>query len=140
VAELETDFDESLPPVPCLVGEFNQVVLNIVVNAAHALAEVQPEGSAQKGEIRIQTRSDGEWAVIEISDNGTGIPEEIRSKIFDPFFTTREVGKGTGQGLAIAHSVVVSKHQGTIDVSSQVGCGTTFVIRLPLADPSAKTE
>jgi PAS domain S-box-containing protein len=138
VAELETDFDADLPPVPCLAGEFNQVVLNIVVNAAHALAEAHPENSAEKGKIRIQTRNEGEWAVIEISDNGTGIPEEIRSKIFDPFFTTKTVGKGSGQGLAIARSVVVDKHGGTIEVESALGEGTTFRIRLPLADPEAE--
>jgi signal transduction histidine kinase len=134
VAELEMDFDADLPPVPCLVGELNPVVLNIVVNAAHALAEAQPENSVEKGKIRVKTRSEGEWAVIEISDNGTGIPEEIRSKIFDPFFTTKTVGKGSGQGLAIARSVVVDKHGGTIEVESALGEGTTFRIRLPFGE------
>ena len=136
VADLETDFDADLPMVPCLAGEFNQVVLNIVVNAAHALAEGESEDDADsKGLIRIQTRQEGDdWAVIEISDNGPGMPEAVRAKIFDPFFTTKEVGKGTGQGLAIAHSVVVDKHAGTIEVESEVGQGTTFCIRLPLAE------
>ncbi len=133
VAELETDFDADLPPVPCLAGELNQVVLNIVVNAAHALAETLPEGGGEKGQIRIRTgRVDDDWAEIEISDNGPGMPEEVRRKIFDPFFTTKEVGKGTGQGLAIARSVVVDKHKGTIGVESEPGHGATFRILLPL--------
>ena len=133
VAELETDFDADLPPVPCLAGELNQVVLNIVVNAAQALAEAQPEGSGEKGRIRIRTGLEGDdWAGIEISDNGPGMPEEIRRKIFDPFFTTKEVGKGTGQGLAIARSVVVDKHNGAIEVESEPGQGAIFRIRLPL--------
>jgi len=135
VAELELDLDAALPAVPCLAGEFNQVVLNIVVNAAQALTGAQPEGSDELGTIRIRTAREGdEWAVIEISDTGPGMPEGIRSKIFDPFFTTKEVGKGTGQGLAIARSVVVDKHGGTIEAISQGGEGTTFRIRLPLGE------
>ena len=114
------------------------MVLNIVVNAAHALAEVQPEGSGEKGRIRIRTCWEDEWVLLEISDTGPGIPEEIRSKIFDPFFTTKEVGKGTGQGLAIARSVVVDKHAGTIDVESEIGHGATFRIRLPVDGPQQR--
>ncbi|MFQ5503882.1 MAG: ATP-binding protein [Planctomycetota bacterium] len=136
VAELTTDFDADLPQVPCLAGKLNQVVLNLVVNAAQALSEGQPDGSSEKGQIRIRTVREGDdWAVIEVSDTGPGMPEEIRSKVFDPFFTTKEVGKGTGQGLAIAHSVVVEQHGGTIEVESEVGQGTTFRIRLPLGEP-----
>ena len=132
VADLETDFDESLPLVPCLPGDFNQVMLNLLVNAAHAIKAVlgpEPEG---KGRITVSTRSNEGWAEVRISDTGCGIPPEIRSRIFDPFFTTKEVGKGTGQGLAIAHAVVVGKHAGTIDFESEVAKGTTFIIRLPL--------
>jgi len=134
VADVETEFDAELPMVPCLAGEFNQVVLSIVVNAAHALAGIQSEGDGdKKGQIRIRTRQEsGEWAVIEISDDGPGIPETVRSKVFDPFFTTKEVGKGTGQGLAIAHSVVVTKHGGRIEVESEIGHGATSRIWLPL--------
>ena len=131
VAEMQTRLDQSLPPVPCLVGEFNQVVLNIIVNAAHAIADVV-KTSGEKGTIMVSTGRVGDWAEIRIADTGGGIPESIRLKIFDPFFTTKEVGKGTGQGLAIARSVVVDKHGGTITVDSEPGQGTTFVIRLPL--------
>lgn len=135
VAEMQTHLDPSLPPVPCLVGEFNQVVLNIVVNAAHAIADVV-KCTGAKGTITVSTGRTGDSVEIRISDTGGGIPESIRSKIFDPFFTTKEVGKGTGQGLAIARSVVVDKHGGTITVDSEPGHGTTFVIRLPLTAPA----
>ncbi len=131
VADLHTDLDPSLPPVPCLVGEFNQVVLNMIVNATHAIADVV-KNSGQKGAISIASRRVVDWVEIRITDTGTGIPDHLQHKIFDPFFTTKEVGKGTGQGLAIARSVVVDKHHGTIAVESQVGTGTTFIIRLPL--------
>ncbi|MBI4001863.1 MAG: PAS domain S-box protein [Nitrospira defluvii] len=131
VADLHTNLDPSLPPVPCLVGEFNQVVLNMIVNATHAIADVV-KNSGQKGAISIASCRVGDWVEIRITDTGTGIPDHIQCKIFDPFFTTKEVGKGTGQGLAIARSVVVDKHHGTIAVESQVGKGTTFIIRLPL--------
>lgn len=134
VADLDTKFDEVLPPVPCLPGELNQVILNMVVNAAHAIAEVVGDGANGKGNIFIRTRKEGEWAEIRIEDTGAGIPEEIRERIFDPFFTTKQVGRGTGQGLSIAHNVIVEKHGGTIDVDSEVGKGTTFIIRLPLED------
>lgn len=132
VAEMVTDFDSHLPPVQCLPGEFNQVILNMIVNAAHAIADVVRGGSNGKGTITVTTRHDGDWAEIRISDTGTGIPVAVQNKIFDPFFTTKEVGRGTGQGLAIAHSVVVKKHSGTIAFETEVGKGTTFVIRLPI--------
>jgi two-component system, NtrC family, sensor kinase len=129
VADLETDFDPSLPPVSCLPGEFNQVILNVVVNAAHAIADRMGENG--KGVIGVSTRRQGDRVEIRISDNGTGIPEAARGRIFDPFFTTKEVGRGTGQGLAIARSVVVDKHHGEIFFETEMGKGTTFVIRLP---------
>ena len=138
LANLLTDFDATLPPVLCLPGEFNQVVLNMVVNASHAIADVVGDGSKGKGTITVSTRRDGDWVEVRIGDSGTGIPEEIRRKIFDPFFTTKGVGKGTGQGLAIAHSVTVDKHGGTIDLESEVGKGTTFIIRLPINPVSEK--
>jgi PAS domain S-box-containing protein len=131
VADLHTNLDPSLPPVPCLVGEFNQVVLNIIVNATHAIADAV-KGTGGKGTITICTSRVGDFVEVRIADTGMGIPESIRHKIFDPFFTTKEVGKGTGQGLAIARSVVVGRHGGTIAVDSKVGKGTTFLIRLPL--------
>jgi signal transduction histidine kinase len=129
VAELTTDFDPDLPPVWCLQDELNQVVLNMIVNAAHAIAEHAHDG--QLGKIAIRTSTAGELAVIEISDDGAGIPETIRHRIFEPFFTTKAQGKGTGQGLAISYGVIVDKHQGSIDVDSAPGCGTRFTIKLP---------
>jgi len=131
VAELTTDLDPELPLVPCVGGEFNQVILNLIVNATHAISDVVRD-SNQKGSIRISTRRDGGWAEVRVSDTGAGIPEGIRARIFTPFFTTKEVGKGTGQGLAMAHSVIVKKHQGTIHFESEIGVVTTFVVRLPL--------
>ena len=132
IANMVMDFDAMLPPVHCLPGEFNQVVLNMVVNASHAIADVVGDGSRGKGTITVSTRCDGDWVEVRIGDTGSGIPEEIRRKIFDPFFTTKGVGKGTGQGLAIAQSVTVDKHGGAIDVESEIGKGTTFIIRLPI--------
>jgi NO-binding membrane sensor protein with MHYT domain/nitrogen-specific signal transduction histidine kinase len=131
VADLETDFDPALPPISCHPGEFNQVTLNLIVNAAHAIADVIEKGGSGKGKIKIQTRDTPEWVEIRISDTGSGIPENVRGRIFDPFFTTKEIGKGTGQGLAIARSVIVDKHGGTIHFETQVGKGTTFIVRLP---------
>jgi signal transduction histidine kinase len=136
VADLITDFDPSLPLVPCFRAELNQVILNMIVNAAHAVAEANRDKADPKGTIRISTRHEGNRAEIQIQDTGAGIPKEIRHKVFDLFFTTKEPGKGSGQGLAIAHSVIVEKHKGTITLESQVRKGTTFILSLPLdADP-----
>ena len=140
VAEVELDLDEDLPPLPCLSDEIGQVILNLLVNAAQAIGEKlgnNPEG--EKGRITIVSRRDRDRAEIRISDTGCGIPAEIRDKVFDPFFTTKEVGKGTGQGLAIARDVVVSKHGGSLEVESVVGESTTFIIHLPLSDHGDKT-
>jgi signal transduction histidine kinase len=131
VADVETDFG-SLPRVNCHGSEINQVVLNILVNAAHAIAD-QVKGSEDRGRITLRTRVEGDFAVIAIADTGGGIPEHVRERIFDPFFTTKEVGKGTGQGLAIARAVVVDKHGGELTFETEVGKGTTFFIRLPIA-------
>ena len=132
VADVETDLDPDLPLVLCLPGDLNQVFLNIIVNAAHAIADVVGDGSKGKGKITVKTRRDGDWVEIRISDTGTGIPKEIQDRIFDPFFTTKEVGKGTGQGLTIARTVVVEKHGGRIWFETEEGRGTTFIIRLPI--------
>ncbi|MFQ5958163.1 MAG: CHASE domain-containing protein, partial [Alphaproteobacteria bacterium] len=129
VAEIETDFDRSLPAIPCLPGEFNQVMLNLIVNAAHA---IEATGADEKGRITVSTREDGDRVEIRVSDTGGGIPEESREKIFDPFFTTKEPGKGTGQGLAISYTIITKKHEGTIAVESEVGKGSTFIICLPI--------
>ncbi len=140
IAEVETDFDPILPPVLCLASEFNQVILNILINAAHAIKEVMKAGGQEKGKITITTRQDYEWVEIRIKDTGAGIREEVRPKIFDPFFTTKEVGQGTGQGLAISHSVIVKKHGGSINFETQLGQGTTFIIRLPLKQLPQEAE
>ena len=140
VAEVEMDLDANLPAVHCSPAEFNQVVLNMVVNAAHAIGDVVGDGARGKGKIRVKTRPDGEWAVIEISDSGAGMPPHVQQRIFEPFFTTKEVGKGTGQGLAIAHNVIVDKHAGTIKVASSPGKGTTFTIRLPIGGVKSDSE
>ena len=132
VAELKTDLDSSLALVPCLPDEFNQVILNLITNSAHAIAEANGENKDKKGLITITTCRDGDYAVIQVSDTGCGVPNSIKDKIFDPFFTTKEVGKGTGQGLSITHSVITDKHNGTIFFTSEKGEGTTFTIRLPL--------
>jgi two-component system, NtrC family, sensor kinase len=134
VADMHTELGE-LPPVVCQLGELNQVFLNIVVNAAHAI-EAKVRGTEQRGTIRITTAVDHEDVVIEIADDGCGIPTEIIDKVFDPFFTTKEIGKGTGQGLAIARSVIVDKHRGALTVASTPNAGTTFTIRLPIAGHS----
>jgi signal transduction histidine kinase len=133
VAELDTQFDD-LPPIECYLGEVNQVVLNLLVNAAHAIADVVKD-TGNLGKLTVRTRLDGDGIEISIGDTGTGIPETARENIFDPFFTTKEVGKGTGQGLAIARSVVVNKHGGTLRFETECGKGTTFFIRLPIATP-----
>ena len=129
VADLELDLDPQMPLVPCLPNEFNQVILNLVVNAAHTIRDKEPN---EKGSIVIRTRCLGEEVEVRVEDSGMGIPEEIREKIFEPFFTTKRVGKGTGQGLAIAREVIESKHAGRLDVQTSVGKGSTFVIRLPV--------
>jgi len=132
VAEMEMDLDPQLPPVVCLPGEFNQVILNIIVNASHAIADVVGDKGESKGTINVSTCHVDGWVEICIADTGAGMPENIQARIFDPFFTTKDVGKGTGQGLSIAHAVVVEKHGGTISVASESGRGTCFTIRLPL--------
>ena len=130
VAEIDTQLGE-LPPVSCHLGEINQVILNLLVNASHAIADVV-KGSENLGKITVRTRLDGDEVEISIADTGTGIPETGRDKIFEPFFTTKEVGKGTGQGLSHAHSVIVKKHGGTLRFETEDGKGTTFFIRLPI--------
>jgi PAS domain S-box-containing protein len=132
VAELKTDFDPDLPQVPVMPGDFNQVILNMIVNAAHAIGDVVGDGGNGRGTITLSTRRVDDWAEIRIADTGCGMTPETAARIFDPFFTTKAVGKGTGQGLAITHNVVVDKHGGTIKVESAPGQGTTFIIRLPL--------
>jgi signal transduction histidine kinase len=134
VAEIDTQLAD-LPLVQCYLGEFNQVILNLLVNASHAISDVVKD-SGSLGKLTVRSRLDGDEVEISIADTGMGIPEAVRAKIFDPFFTTKEVGKGTGQGLAIARSVIVNKHGGTLRFETECGKGTTFFIRLPVGAAS----
>jgi signal transduction histidine kinase len=128
VAELDKQLSP-LPPVPCFIAELGQVFLNLIVNAAHAM-----EGRV-RGKLVVKSWVDGKDVAISISDTGAGIPPEIQARIFDPFFTTKAVGRGTGQGLAIARSIVVEHHGGSLVFDSVTDCGTTFTIRIPVAGP-----
>ncbi|HMI87566.1 MAG TPA: ATP-binding protein [Polyangiaceae bacterium] len=130
VAEVETNLAD-LPRITCFPGDVNQALLNIIVNAAHAIGDVVA-GTANKGRITVRTELDNEFVQVAISDSGGGIPQDIQNLIFDPFFTTKEVGRGTGQGLAIARSIVVEKHGGTLTFETKMGEGTTFLLRLPV--------
>ncbi|WP_136809865.1 ATP-binding protein [Desulfosediminicola flagellatus] len=138
VAELNLDLDESLPPVPCFIGELKQVLLNLVINSVHAITDKYSRGDSdnQKGLITIKTYLSEHDVHISVQDNGCGIPSELEGKIFDPFFTTKEVHKGTGQGLAISYQIIQIKHGGNIYFESQPGRGTTFFISLPLETDS----
>lgn len=131
VAELETQFGQDMPLVPCFPGELQQVVLNLLVNAAHAIGEAHGN-SGDLGRIVVRTSCEGGWMEVHVTDDGCGIPERNRVRVFDPFFTTKKVGFGTGQGLSISHDTVVRKHHGTLTFTSEVGRGTTFIIRLPM--------
>ena len=135
-ADMQLNLDETLPMVPCNVGEINQVVLNLIVNGAHAIRDRFEDG--QKGTLVVSSKHypDADCAVISITDNGGGIPEKVQSRIFEPFFTTKDVGVGTGQGLAIAHNVIVKSHGGQIWFESKQGEGTTFHIKLLMTVPS----
>jgi len=135
VADVRTDLGE-LPEVRCHAGQIGQALLNLVVNAAHAVAEAR-RGEGPRGLITVATRHEGAFAEISVADTGGGIPAAIRDRIFDPFFTTKEVGRGTGQGLAIARAVVVERHGGELTFESDEGRGTTFLIRLPIAGRAA---
>jgi len=134
VAELATDFADDLPPVACLPADLSQAVLNLVVNAAEAIAKAVGDGARGKGTLTVRTRRDGDWVEVRVEDTGVGIPESIRDHIFDPFFTTKEVGQGLGQGLSHARSIVVERHGGSLAFETEVGRGTAFIIRLPIAD------
>jgi PAS domain S-box-containing protein len=133
VSDVETHFDPDLPLVLCYAGEFNQVILNLLINAAQAIAHVVGDGSQGKGKIVVSTARDQDSVEISISDTGAGIPEAVRARVFEPFFTTKPVGKGTGQGLSLAHTAIVRRHGGKIWFDSELGKGTTFYIRIPFA-------
>jgi PAS domain S-box-containing protein len=129
VGRIDTDFGQ-LPPVTCSVGDLNQVFLNLLINAADAVAETQGPGAP--GQITVRSRPAGDFVMVEISDTGPGIPDELRDKVYEPFFTTKPVGRGTGQGLALARNIIVDRHGGTINFTSIPGQGTTFTITLPV--------
>ncbi len=131
IADVELDLDNNMPLVSCYPDELNQVILNLIINASHAIADARGDDEYTKGSIHIQTCYKSGICEIRISDTGNGIPEKYQNKIFNPFFTTKEVGKGTGQGLAISHDVIVNKHQGKIFFETELNKGTTFVIQLP---------
>jgi two-component system NtrC family sensor kinase len=130
VADVEVDFGE-LPLVVCHLGDLNQVFLNLLINAAHAIGDVV-KGTEKRGKIGVRTRQEAEWVEIAVTDSGTGIPDSVAGKVFDPFFTTKQVGKGTGQGLTLARAIVVEKHGGTLTFETTMGKGTTFFVRLPV--------
>ena len=132
VADVDAVLDEKLPSIVCLRSEIQQVLLNLVVNAAHAIGDANKNRETNKGTIGVRTRLDGREVELSISDTGIGIPKHIQSKIFNPFFTTKEVGKGTGQGLAMVHDIVVKKHGGSVRFETEVGQGTTFIVRMPV--------
>jgi signal transduction histidine kinase len=135
VARMETSLDRALPLVPCRLDQINQVTLNLIVNASHAIGEKNNDGADGLGTIRIETEYADGWAIVRVIDNGAGIPEAVRSRIFEPFFTTKPLGKGTGQGLSMAR-VIVQQHGGDIWFDTEPGKGTTFHVRLPI-DPEA---
>jgi signal transduction histidine kinase len=132
VAELITDFGD-VPRVHCHAGDINQVVLNLVLNAAHAIGDAV-EGTDDKGRLTVRTRAIGDFVEISVGDTGAGIPDAVRARIFEPFVTTKEVGRGAGQGLALSRGIVVEKLKGSLHFETETGKGTTFFIRLPVAD------
>lgn len=132
IAEIHTELDPQLPSFNCYPGEINQVILNLITNSAHAITELLHDQPNTKGLITISTLLRGNQIELRVSDTGTGINEAIKERVFEPFFTTKEIGKGTGQGLAIAYAAIVKRHGGSISFESNNGQGTTFTIRLPL--------
>lgn len=136
VAEVDLRLGE-LPMVECHISDLNQVLLNLIVNAAHAIEEVLPEGD--RGTLRIETSEADGMVSIAVDDSGPGIPANIRDRVYDPFFTTKEVGKGSGQGLAIAHSIVVERHSGKIKIEDSELGGARFLIELPTSAKTAET-
>ncbi len=130
--EIIRDFDPQVDRVPCIGNELEQVLLNLLKNAAQAIHQKPERGC---GQITLRTRLNPPWAEIQVEDNGGGIPEHIRKRIFEPFFTTKEVGQGTGLGLSVSYFIITNNHKGQMEVQSKLEQGTTFTLRLPL--PSA---
>jgi signal transduction histidine kinase len=133
MAEIELCLEPELPLVPLLTGRFKQALLEMIFNATYALAEKYTSRPQQKGKITITTSTAGDQVELRLADNGAGISPSNINKVFDPFFSTKPVGKGSGQGLSVAHGIIVDKHGGTISVSSMPGEGTVFIITLPFS-------
>lgn len=132
VAKIKTEYDKNLSPLWCHINSISQVILNMIVNAAHAIeAKLGKNPTGEKGLITLTTKQYDDHIEIKIADTGSGIPKTIQNKIFDPFFTTKDVGRGTGQGLAIAYDVICIKHNGSIEFETQEGSGTTFILKIP---------
>ncbi len=131
VAEMELHLDPGLPVVPLLAGRIKQVLLDMLLNAVYALMEKYGDPPRRKGRISISTRRAGDHVELRLADTGCGMPVDIVPRIFDPFFTTKPVGRGSGQGLSVAHGIIVDNHGGSIRVSSTQGIGTEFIIKLP---------
>jgi len=129
-AQVSSDLEADLPLTNCHISDVSQVFLSIIVNAAHAVGERYGEGD--QGRIDVISRHEGDDIVVTVTDNGSGMPKEVREKVFDPFFTTKEVGSGSGQGLAIAYDTVVNGHGGSISVTSTLDEGSTFIVRIPI--------
>lgn len=136
VADVRLDLGV-VPEIECRVGDLNHVFLNLITNAAHAISEKNSGGGA-RGHIDISTRLRGDRVLVEVADDGAGIPEAIQSRVFEPFFTTKEVGRGTGQGLAVCRSIVADKHGGAIYFRTSPGMGTTFTVELPVRRPAER--
>ena len=134
VADVKLNLDPNLPLVQCMIGQIQQALLNLLINAAQAIEEKTGKNSLEKGTIYVSTRQAGSAVEIRVEDTGAGIPEEIRNRVFEPFFTTKVVGKGTGQGLALVHTVVVKRHSGSLWIESPPGKGAAFVLQIPLGD------
>ncbi len=133
IADIYARYLHSEARIVCSRGELSQVIINLLLNSVHAIEEAQRSMDLERGRIEIETSCANGQLAIRMTDNGTGIPKDIQSRVFEPFFTTKEVGKGTGQGLALAHSVVVQRHLGSLELDSEVGKGTTLTIALPIA-------
>ena len=135
VADVVLDLAE-LPPVWCHRGDINQALVNLVINAVHAIADQNGHGP-DRGTLCVRTAVVGDCVQIDVTDTGTGVADEIAGRLFEPFFTTKEVGRGTGQGLALAHSLVADRHGGALTFKNNRPVGTTFTIRLPINAPQA---
>lgn len=134
---IERDFDPQLGPVPATANELEQVLLNLLKNAAQAIH--LRDDASEPGRITLRTRLNPPWAEVQVEDNGIGMPEPVRKRIFEPFFTTKEVGQGTGLGLSVSYFIVTNNHKGQLEVQSSQGQGTCFTLRLPLTAPSEGT-